>query len=315
MATAAIRSASPPFSARHSRTPPQRPLEDKTSSKDSGAATGALIGAGVGLAAGVYVFVVSTGIVTVGSAPVTGPAAPALGTASGLAAGIGTWAALTGLGAAIGGAIGTLVGDDDPTPPPATNPGASGDPGGSIGIGPFTTGDGTQGSSDTGQRGGSDSGQDGNQGSSSSGGGHCFLGGTPVILADGSTLPIEQIPLGTLVVAQDPDSGDVTAQPTTATFTHHVHSTLLLHLSDGSTLHTTRQHRFFVPEHGFLAAGRLTPGMSVVTLSNQYLTVLGSTPVESEAVVYNLEVANAHTYFVGQQGVWVHNKKIDDPPD
>ncbi len=305
MATAVSRPFFPRSPARSPRRHPTGPQEDRSGSKDKGSAIGALIGFGIGIPVGIYVGI-NTAVATTGATGIIlGPAAPAAGIAAGIAAGVGVDAALTGIGSAIGGAIGTIVGDDDDSKSSAPPANSSQDPGEPIGIGPFNTGDGSSPGSS-----GGESGQSGN-----SGGGACFLGGTPVVLADGTRLPIEQIPLGTLVVAQDPDSGDVSAQPATRTFTHHVRSTLLLHLSDGTTLHTTRQHRFFVPEHGFLAAGRLSPGMSVVTLSNQYLTILGSTPVEIDATVYNLEIAHAHTYFVGQQGVWVHNEKIDDPPD
>ena len=31
--------------------------------------------------------------------------------------------------------------------------------------------------------------------------------------------------------------------------------------------------------------------------------------------VYNLEVENFHTYFVGNSGLWVHNLKKSDPPE
>ena len=275
-------------------------------SKDQGAAIGAIFGAVIG------VYLAAT--FTVPAA--TGSGGPGAGVAAALATVGGSMV----IGATLGGAIGTVVGEDGQEAPPAQSSPASpqepaqGQDEGVIGIGPFNTGDpGSQGPSQGG--GGADSGAGTGAGPGSSGGGACFLGGTPVVLADGRRMPIEQIPVGALVVAQDPDSGDVSAQPATHTFTHHVRSTLLLSFSDGTTLHTTRQHRFFVPERGFLAAGRLTPGMSVVTLGNQYLTVLGSTPVEREAIVYNLEVAQAHTYFVGPQGVWVHNEKIDDPPD
>ncbi len=310
MATAVSRPFLAPTLPRGSTRHAHGPQEDRTGSKDKGSAIGALIGFTIGIPVGIYVGI-NTAVATTGATGIIlGPAAPAAGVAAGIAAGVGVDAALTGIGAAIGGAIGTLAGDDDPAPPPATESGPSGDPGGSLGIGPFSTGEG-------GPDGGQGSGQDAGQGDSGSSGGSggCFLGGTPVLLADGTSLPIEGIPLGTLVVAQDPFTGNVSAQPTTQTFTHHVCSTLLLLLSDGTTLHTTRQHRFFVPERGFLAAGQLTPGMSVVTLSNQYLTVLGTSPVEEDATVYNLEVAHAHTYFVGPQGVWVHNDKITEPPD
>ena len=37
-------------------------------------------------------------------------------------------------------------------------------------------------------------------------------------------------------------------------------------------------------------------------------TVVSVTPEEDELPVYDLEVDEFHTYFVGTFGVWVHNK-------
>lgn len=55
----------------------------------------------------------------------------------------------------------------------------------------------------------------------------------------------------------------------------------------------------------WVSAGDLYPGESIATIDGSAM-VVGTVPA-SERTVYNLEVLGHHTYFVGDDGVWVHN--------
>ncbi len=169
------------------------------------------------------------------------------------------------------------------------------------------------GNQDTGNQGSGDQGSTNDSGGGVGGSGGCFPAGTPVLLADGSFRSIEAIKEGDLVVSQDFDTGHVSGQPVLKVFRHQVSSMLGLQFTDGTSLETTATHRFFVPEEGFVAAGSLRPGSVVVTHDNQYPAVSTTHSVDAAASVYNLEIAHSHTYFVGKQGIWVHNVKIEDP--
>ena len=85
----------------------------------------------------------------------------------------------------------------------------------------------------------------------------------------------------------------------------------ILHVStsDGETIDTTTNHPFYVEEKGWVAAGDLEVGNILVTAVGDEVEV---TDLELEKLaepitVYNLEVEDFHTYFVGEYGVLVHN--------
>ena len=75
----------------------------------------------------------------------------------------------------------------------------------------------------------------------------------------------------------------------------------------------TPEHPFRVVDGGWVAAGDLTT-------SDQLDGVEGALRVASirrfaeDATVFNLEVRDAHTYFVGELGAWVHNTCLPTGP-
>jgi hypothetical protein len=76
------------------------------------------------------------------------------------------------------------------------------------------------------------------------------------------------------------------------------------------TIQTTPEHPFWVAGKGWVAAKELAKGDRLIT-PDEKVAVVGEVRVEAvrgpPVAVYNLEVENTHTYFVGKQGVWVHN--------
>jgi hypothetical protein len=85
-------------------------------------------------------------------------------------------------------------------------------------------------------------------------------------------------------------------------------STLALTLSTGEVITTTREHPFYVDGRGFVPAGRLAIGTAIVTYAGPAVRITGIRQGE-RARVYNFQVADTHTYFVGASGggVWVHD--------
>ncbi len=96
------------------------------------------------------------------------------------------------------------------------------------------------------------------------------------------------------------------------------HPTQLLHLTveiDGGTTETlvgTPNHPFYSFRHGgFVEAGELAVGDTLSLSDGKSATV---TAVRDETALpgqtfttYNFAVAEHHTYFVGESGIWVHN--------
>jgi hypothetical protein len=142
-----------------------------------------------------------------------------------------------------------------------------------------------------------------------SGGGGCFVAGTPVQMADGTTKAIEQIQPGDMVMSRNPATGETAARQVVRTFVHQHPGTLVLHLASGEAIETTVEHPFWVAGAGWVPAGRLAIGTSVITRAGPTVQVVGIEHRPSKARVYNFEVEEFHTYFVGtsEGGIWVHN--------
>ncbi|GAA3747464.1 polymorphic toxin-type HINT domain-containing protein [Salinactinospora qingdaonensis] len=147
-----------------------------------------------------------------------------------------------------------------------------------------------------------------------------FLPGTPVLMADGSTSPIEDIETGQRVLAADPATGKVEPREVT----HLIHSdgrkTLVeITVTDGQgdtgTVTATHSHPFWVPDRdSWVPAADLHPGTWLQTSAGTWAQV---SAVESQTVpnqrVHNLTVAEFHTYHVGAgtTELLVHNSPED----
>ncbi|QDV35933.1 polymorphic toxin-type HINT domain-containing protein [Tautonia plasticadhaerens] len=131
----------------------------------------------------------------------------------------------------------------------------------------------------------------------------CFGKGTLVRTADGIE-PIEAIEVGDLVLSQDPGSGlldyrpvvDVHYTPSSATFDVGI---------GGETIVSSEFHRFWVAGRGWVMARDLRVGDPIRMLG-------GVARVESiedgqEQPVYNIDVADHRSFFVGTTGALVHD--------
>ena len=87
----------------------------------------------------------------------------------------------------------------------------------------------------------------------------CFPAGTPVLMADGTTRPIEDVAVGDHVACTDPDTGQPTTSTVTRTFTHEHTPTIRLATSNGD-LETTPAHPLYVHGKGFTPAGHIQSG-------------------------------------------------------
>ncbi|MFK7881834.1 polymorphic toxin-type HINT domain-containing protein [Roseobacter sp.] len=73
---------------------------------------------------------------------------------------------------------------------------------------------------------------------------------------------------------------------------------------------TTMDHPFYVEGKGWLEVRELTVGDTLSTADADTSGALRIKAITQEgyaATTYNLTVANAHTFFIGEQKVWVHN--------
>lgn len=149
----------------------------------------------------------------------------------------------------------------------------------------------------------------------------CFVAGTPVQMADGTTKPIEDVKVGESVLSRDQDdtagTGKVTAHKVVQTFQNVVaEGTVVLHLAGGESIEATPGHRFFVVGRGFTQTSLLAVGNAIVTRAGPSTNGKPSSVIvervevkPGRATVYNLEVEGSHTFFVGtvEGGLWAHN--------
>ena len=89
----------------------------------------------------------------------------------------------------------------------------------------------------------------------------------------------------------------------------------LVHLiTNGEEIITTDNHPFYVQGRGFINAGNLLVGDKLISVNGEDLFVEKHYIEETDVPVdvYNFQVEDHHTYFVGECCAWVHNKNC--PP-
>jgi hypothetical protein len=146
--------------------------------------------------------------------------------------------------------------------------------------------------------------------------GVCFAPGTPVHTERG-LVAIEELHAGDLVLSRDDTTGEEAYRPIAQTFVTPDQPLLTIALEDSrgeiETLEVTAPHPFQVQGRGWVAAGDLEPGDLVVSSGGGHLRVASNQDSARSSTVYNFEVEDFHTYFVGHGAAWVHNQtKKDD---
>ena len=136
---------------------------------------------------------------------------------------------------------------------------------------------------------------------------NCFIAGTLVATETGY-VTIENIKVGDLVWAHDPETGETALKPVVQTFRNEtaewIHVTV-----NGETLTCTPEHPFYVPKKGWTSAVDLRAGDILVMLNGGYVVVeqVQHELLESPETTYNFEVEDYHTYYVGENPVLAHN--------
>lgn len=136
----------------------------------------------------------------------------------------------------------------------------------------------------------------------------CFVAGT-LVLTTAGLLAIDKIKAGDKVISTDPDTLETSEKAVLETYVRKVER--LVHLTiNGEKIVTTDNHPFFVQGRGFIQAERLLVGDKLVSVNGDDLFIekYHIEKCEISADVYNFQVEDTHTYFVGKLCVWVHNE-------
>jgi hypothetical protein len=131
----------------------------------------------------------------------------------------------------------------------------------------------------------------------------CFAVGTMVHTIDGPR-PIESIQVGDRVLSQNTTTGSLAFEPVVATHVNNPSPTLRISI-DGESIVATGIHRFWVPGKGWTMARDLQAGNRLRDVGN----VVSIQSIEADATqpVYNLDVAENRDFFVGKNGLLVHD--------
>lgn len=144
----------------------------------------------------------------------------------------------------------------------------------------------------------------------------CFVAGTAVASAAG-LVAIENIQAGDKVWSEDPDTGTKELKEVVRTFVNETDK--LVHVTiAGETIDCTPEHPFYSPVKGWTEAIQLRAGDILVTVNGDYVVVeqVQHEILETPVQVFNFEVSDFHTYFVGTLPVLVHNAcGVKNTPD
>ena len=138
-------------------------------------------------------------------------------------------------------------------------------------------------------------------------GGNCFAAGTPVATPSGA-VAIDALAAGDFVFAADPE-GVVGVRHVVATKRTEGRSVIALGLEARGrheSITVTAEHPFYVPNVGWRGAGDLELG-GVVRTDHGEAIVVSMTQLAESIPVFNLEIEDLHTYFVGRTRALVHN--------
>ena len=134
----------------------------------------------------------------------------------------------------------------------------------------------------------------------------CFIAGTMVLTTAG-LVAIEKIKAGDVVISTNPDTLETAEKPVLETYIRQV-DTLVHFTINGEEIVTTDNHPFYVQGRGFIEADKLLVGDKLVSVNGEDLIVDDCYIEECDfpTTVYNFQVNDYHTYFVGEGGIWVH---------
>ena len=135
----------------------------------------------------------------------------------------------------------------------------------------------------------------------------CFTGDT-LVAAENGQKRIDEIKVGDKVWAFNVETGESELKTVTKVYVHSVDEILHLYTDEGD-IDTTANHPFYVIGKGWVAAGDLVVGDEVYNLDETASAILGLEIeiLDEPVLVYNLEVEDFHSYFVGCVTVLVHN--------
>jgi hypothetical protein len=135
----------------------------------------------------------------------------------------------------------------------------------------------------------------------------CFVAGTSVLTESGLAA-IETVKAGDLVWAKDTETGEIALKYVVQTFVNQASE--LVHIKvGGQTISVTPEHPFWVAYKGWISAAELRAGDVLVSYNEKSIAIdeVSHETLKVPVFVYNFEVKDFHTYYVGKSSILVHN--------
>lgn len=138
---------------------------------------------------------------------------------------------------------------------------------------------------------------------------NCFTAGTKVLTDEGEK-NIEDIEVGDMVLAKDENNpdGELAYKEVTALYRNQRDDIIKLYVGE-QIIETTDNHPFWVEGKGWVFADELQVGDKLQKADGSNLTIdkVEFVKLDKPVTVYNFTVADYHTYYVTDLGIWVHN--------
>ena len=136
----------------------------------------------------------------------------------------------------------------------------------------------------------------------------CFVAGTLVATEDGHK-PIE---VGDKVLSANPETGEIAYKTVEETYINETDEFIHVHVN-GETISATPNHPFYVDKFGWILAKNLRAGDILVLSNGEFVVVewVQHEILENPINVYNFEVQDFHSYFVGESAILVHNECVE----
>ena len=130
-----------------------------------------------------------------------------------------------------------------------------------------------------------------------------------MLLADGSSKPIEDIETDDEVCAYNTETGQTEKRCVVRTYIHEDKPTYDVVVNDGEKVTATTEHPFMVEGKGYIPVDELEKGDLLVRADGSTIEVLSVNATGETTTVHNFEVEGLHNYYVraGDHWLLVHN--------
>ena len=145
--------------------------------------------------------------------------------------------------------------------------------------------------------------------------GCCFVAGTQVLMADGTTKNIEDVKIGDVVLSYNESIDEYENNVVDGLITNPKTTNLArVKLLDGTSIEMNKYHPIYTEEGwksltNYRGLPKLTDNDKVLSVKGEFIEIhsIESWEEETPITTYNLSVSNNHNYFVGETSILVHN--------